>query len=307
MRQSKRGEIISLFGVLSAICLTFLGLAASQERTPDVPYVPTPLEVVEAMLAMAEVGEDDVLYDLGCGDGRIVISAAKHYGTRGVGIDIDPQRIKECHENAKKAGVEEHVQFFLTDLFEADFSDASVVALYLLMENNIRLRPKILKELNPGTRIVSHDYDMGKWKADKEILIEDNWEIHSVYFWIVPANVTGTWTWSMPTESGNEKFTLNLEQSFQHVSGKAFENKVLRPVSITGGKIVGNSFAFTMERKQGKSSERLIFVGSVQGHSMKGTVKTEGSDDSTKWEAKRNPSTQVPIDSPMKDSSTFKQ
>jgi len=302
VRRKKRLKIISLFGLLAA-----MSLAAVQEKTLDVPYVPTPVEVVEAMLAMVEVNKDDVLYDLGCGDGRIVISAAKNYGTRGVGIDLDPQRIKECHENAKNAGVENLVQFVMTDLFEADFSDATVLALYLLTENNIRLRPKILKELNPGTRIISHDFDMGRWKADREILIEDNWEIHSLYFWIVPSNVNGTWTWSMPTESGNKKFTLNLEQSFQHVSGEAFENKVLRPVSITGGKIIGNTFAFTLERKQGKSSERLIFEGSVQGHSMVGTVKIEGSDDSTKWEAKRNPSTQVPIYSPMKDSSSFNQ
>jgi SAM-dependent methyltransferase len=307
MVQSKRWNRFSLLGLFSAVCLAFLCLAAVQEKTLDVPYVPTPGEVVEAMLAMAEVSKDDVLYDLGCGDGRIVITAAKIYGARGVGIDLDPQRIKECHENARTAGVEEHVQFFLTDLFEAEFSEASVVALYLLTENNIKLRPKLLKELNPGSRIVSHDFDMGAWKADREILIEDEWEIHAVYFWIVPANVTGTWTWSMPTESRNKKFTLNLEQSFQYVSGEAFENKELRPVSITGGKIIGNTLAFTMERKKGKSSERLIFEGQVQGHSIVGTVKTEGSDDSKKWKAKRNPYTQVPIDNPVKDSSAFSQ
>lgn len=292
MIRNKRWKRVSLFGFLA---LAFLSFAAVQEKTLDVPYVPTTGEVVEAMLAMAEVGKDDVLYDLGCGDGRIVNTAAKIYGTRGVGIDLDPQRIKECLENAKKMGVEERVQFFLTDLFEADISDATVLALYLHPEINIRLRPKILKELNPGTRIVSHDFDMGKWKADKEILIDDNWEIHAVYFWIVPANVTGTWTWSMPTESGKKRFTLNLEQSFQHVSGEGFENKMQRPVSITGGKITGNTFAFTMERKLGKSSERLIFEGRVQGHSMKGTVKTEGSDNPRKWKARRNPSTQVQI------------
>jgi len=307
MRQSKRWKKMSLFGLLSVICLAFFSLAAIQERTPDVPYVPTPQEVVEAMLAMAEVGKDDVLYDLGCGDGRIVITAAKMYGSRGVGIDINPQRIKECHENANKAGVESRVQFFQADLFTTDFSKASVVALYLLTEVNRRLRPKFLKELNPGTRIVSHDFDMGKWEADKEILIEDDWEVHSVYLWIVPANVTGTWTWSMPTDSGNKKFTLNLEQSFQYVSGEAFENRVSGPLSLSGGKITGNTLAFTMERKQGRSRERLIFEGSVLGHSIKGIVKTEGRENSIKWEAKRNPSTQVPLDSPIKDFYTLNQ
>jgi SAM-dependent methyltransferase len=307
MLQSKRWKKISFFGLLSAICFAFLSLAALQERNLDVPYVPTPEEVVEAMLDMAEVSKDDVLYDLGCGDGRIVITAAKMYGSRGIGIDIDPQRIKECHENARKAGVESRVQFFQADLFETDFSKASVVTLYLLTEINRRLRPKFLEELNPGTRIVSHDFNMGMWRADKDILIEDEWEVHSVYLWIVPANVTGTWTWSMPTGSGNKNFTLNLEQSFQYLNGEAFENKVSLPVTIFGGQIIGNTLSFTVERKQGRSSERLIFEGSVLGHSIVGTVKTEGHESTRRWEAKRDPSTRLPLDSPVKDFYTLNQ
>ncbi len=307
MLQSKRWKKIFFFGLFSAICFALLSLAAIQERNLDVPYVPTPEEVVEAMLAMAEVSKDDVLYDLGCGDGRIVITAAKMYGSRGIGIDIDPQRIKECHENARKAGVESRVQFFQADLFETDFSKASVVTLYLLTEINRRLRPKFLEELNPGTRIVSHDFNMGKWRADKDILIEDEWEVHSVYLWIVPANVTGTWTWSMPTGSGNKNFTLNLEQSFQYLNGEAFENKVSLPVTISGGQIIGNTLSFTVERKQGRSSERLIFEGNVLGHSIVGTVKTEGHENTRRWEAKRDPSTRLPLDSPVKDFYTLNQ
>ena len=307
MLQSKRWKKISFFGLLSAICLALLSLAAVQERDLDVPYVPTPEEVVEAMLAMAEVNKDDVVYDLGCGDGRIVITAAKMYGSRGIGIDIDPQRIKECHENASKAGVESRVQFFQADLFETDFSKASVVALYLLTETNLRLRPKFLKELNPGTRIVSHDFNMGKWRADKDILIEDDWEVHSVYLWIVPANVTGTWTWSMPIDSGNKNFTLNLEQSFQYLSGEAFEEKVSLPVTISGEKITGNSLSFTVERGKGRSRERLVFEGCVLGHSIKGTIKTEGLENTRRWEAKRDPSTQLPLDTPIKDFPTLNQ
>ncbi len=301
MDRRKKGLKLSLIGIFSTLFLALLSMAVFQERIPDVPYVPTPEEVVEAMLAMAEVNKNDVIYDLGCGDGRIVITAAKNYGCRGIGIDIDPQRIKECHENANKAGVFDQVEFFQADLFETDFSKATVVALYLLTENNLRLRPKLLQELRPGTRIVSHDYDMGQWKADKEALIEDNWEIHAVYFWIIPANVSGTWTWSMPTDSGNKDFTLNLEQSFQYLSGEAFENKVLRPISVTGRKIIGNTLAFTMESKQGSGRDRLIFQGSALGHSIVGTVRTEGFENSRRWEAKRNPSSQVPLDSPIKD------
>ncbi len=307
MIQSNRWKKISLVGFLSAICLGLLNLAAVQERTPDVPYVPTPEMVVEAMLAMAEVGEDDMIYDLGCGDGRIVITAAKMFGSRGIGIDIDPQRIKECHENAKKAGVEDRVEFLQADLFKTDFSSASVITLYLLTEINLRLRPKLLAELKPGTRIVSHDFNMGKWEADKDILLEDTWEVHSVYLWVIPANFTGTWTWSMPTDSGKRRFTLNLAQSYQYVSGEVFESRAKKPVSVINGKITADTLAFTMEMTQGRNTERLSFEGRVRGHSMKGTIKTEGRDDTRVWEAKRDPSTQVPLKSPVKDFPTFNQ
>lgn len=298
MDRRKKWLKLSMIGIFSTLFLALLSMAVFQERILDVPYVPTPPEVVEAMLAMAEVSKDDFLYDLGCGDGRIVITAAKMFGSRGIGIDIDPQRIKECRENARNEGVENRVEFFQADIFETDFSKANVVALYLLTEINLRLRPIFFKELNPGTRIVSHDFDQGKWKPDKEIIIEDDWNVHTVYLWILPANVTGTWAWSMPDDSGNKKFTLNLDQSFQYVRGEAFENNVLVPVSITGGKINGITLAFTLEREQGGNLERLLFEGRVKGHSIVGTVRTEGREKTRKWEAKRDPSTQVPLDTP---------
>ncbi len=307
MDRRKKWLKLSLIGIFSTLFLTLLSPAVFQERILDVPFVPTPEEVVKAMLNMAEVSKDDVLYDLGCGDGRIVITAAKNYGCRGIGIDIDPQRIEECRENVNTAGVKDQVEFFQADLFETDFSKATVVTLYLLTEINLRLRPKLLQEMEPGTRIVSHDFNMGKWKADEEAFIEDDWEIHSVYLWIIPANVSGTWTWFMPADSGNKEFTLNLEQSFQYVDGEAFENRELRPISVIGGKIIGNTLAFTMERKQGRGREKLIFQGRVLGHSIAGTVKTEGRENSRRWEAKRNPSSQVAIDSPIKDFSILYQ
>ena len=148
----------------------------------DVPYVPTPEVVVERMLRTAKVGEGDVVYDLGCGDGRIVITAAQKYGARGVGYDIDPQRISESNANAAKAGVTDRVKFSVQDLFTADFKEATVVTLYLLPEVNLRLRPKLLAELKPGTRIVSHAFDMGDWKPDKTAEIDGR----MIYFWVVP-------------------------------------------------------------------------------------------------------------------------
>ncbi len=156
--------------------------APAPSRTPDVIYVPTPPDVVDAMLKLAKIGKDDVLYDLGCGDGRIVIAAAKQYGARGVGIDIDPQRIKEAEANAKAAGVSDRVSFRLGDLFEADLSPATAVSLYLLTSLNLKLRPKLLSELKPGTPVVSHQFDMGDWKADETLELAGR----RVYLWTVP-------------------------------------------------------------------------------------------------------------------------
>jgi trans-aconitate methyltransferase len=162
--------------------------AEVKEKTkdPDVPYVPTHERVVDRMLQMARVGKDDVLYDLGCGDGRIVITAAKRWGTRGVGIDIDPDRIREAKENAEKAGVADRVTFIQGDLFEADIKEATVVTLYLLPDVNLRLRPKLLSELQPGTRVVSHNYDMGDWTPQQTARISLPNGDHVVYFWVVP-------------------------------------------------------------------------------------------------------------------------
>lgn len=148
----------------------------------DVPYVPTPPEVVNRMLQMASVTKNDVLYDLGSGDGRIVITAARKYGTRGVGIDIDPDRIQEANRNAQRANVTDRVQFRQQDLFKADFKEATVVTLYLLPSINLKLRPKLLSELKPGTRIVSHQFDMGDWKPQKTVQVGDR----TIYYWVVP-------------------------------------------------------------------------------------------------------------------------
>ncbi|HEX8195394.1 MAG TPA: class I SAM-dependent methyltransferase [Pyrinomonadaceae bacterium] len=159
------------------------------ENVPEVPYVPTKELVVDKMLQMADVKGSDVLWDLGSGDGRIPITAAKRFGTRGVGVDIDPQRVKEANENARKNNVTDKVRFIEEDLFNVDFSEATVVTLYLLPEVNLRLRPKLLDSLKPGTRIVSHNYDMGNWQPEKvEVVKTSDNDDHIVYFWRVPEN-----------------------------------------------------------------------------------------------------------------------
>ena len=153
------------------------------KRAPDARYEPSSPQVVMEMLRLANVNKGDVVYDLGCGDGRIVIAAAEKFGARGVGIDIDPERIQEAQESARKAGVSARVRFRNEDLFEADISEATVVTLYLLPWVNLKLRPKLWSELKPGTRIVSHSHDMGDWKPEKEVEVDGE----TIYYWTIPA------------------------------------------------------------------------------------------------------------------------
>ncbi|HLS81768.1 MAG TPA: class I SAM-dependent methyltransferase [Steroidobacter sp.] len=180
-----RAPLALMAGALLAL-LTMAPPASAAERPArklDVWYVPTPHEVVDRMLLMADVKALDVVYDLGCGDGRMVIAAAKKYGVRGVGVDLDPARIREAQANAKEAGVEELVTFKVADMFETDVTEATVVLLYLLPELNRRLKPKLFAELRPGARVVSHDFDMGRdWPPDEYAKFGQN----GIYLWIMP-------------------------------------------------------------------------------------------------------------------------
>jgi SAM-dependent methyltransferase len=178
--------------IVAAVIASAQTAPVAQPRKPlDVPYVPTTEAAVEAMLKLADVKSTDVVYDLGCGDGRIVVAAAKTYGARAVGIDIDPQRIAEANANARRAGVEKLVRFEENDLFQADFKEATVVTLFLLSSVNQKLKPKLLAELKPGTRVVSNTFDMGDWKPEKEFTVpntnEETFLSHRLYLWIVPS------------------------------------------------------------------------------------------------------------------------
>ena len=173
----------------------FVSVSAAQEskqplHAPDVPYLPTTEPAVQAMLKLAGVKSGDIVYDLGCGDGRIVVAAAKDFGARGVGVDINPERIAEARANAKKAGVEDRVRFEEADLFTADIHEATVVTLFLLNSVNQRLRPKLQQELQPGTRIVSNTFEMGDWKPDKDAIVEGVDEgayfSRKLYLWMIP-------------------------------------------------------------------------------------------------------------------------
>ncbi len=242
-------------GALAAAMLAFATPALAQEVRLDVPYVPTSQTTVDEMLKIANVTAKDYVIDLGSGDGRIVISAAK-LGATAMGVDINPQRIKESHANAQAAGVTDKVKFFQQDLFTTKFSDATVLTMYLLPSVNLRLRPTILNELKPGTRIVSHDFDMGDWKPDQfKDLGTDQ-----VYFWLVPAKVEGAWT----AKVGNDSYKLDLTQKFQDVSGTAaMGGKTLK---VENGRLAGETFTFDLV----DGGNRRIMMGSVSGGNITG-------------------------------------
>ncbi|MBN2029257.1 methyltransferase domain-containing protein [bacterium] len=283
---------------LLVLCFVFPCITAGQD-TPlhlDVPYVPTPEEVVEVMLDITHVNENDILYDLGCGDGRIVITAAKEKGARGVGIDINPKRIEESIKNAEKANVMDRVQFIEGDLFLADFSEATVLTMYLLPAVNIRLRPRLLRELMPGSRIVSHDFSMNEWEPDSTIKIPNDFHTHSVYFWIIPANVTGKWEGDISLESGDVYFILELIQQFQEVAGTiTIDNSKM---SIREVALAGDRLQFRVERTGQGDLDTIIFDGKVNGNTLSGIIRSEsGSSGPTReWTANRDPSTISSID-----------
>ncbi|MBE3095538.1 MAG: class I SAM-dependent methyltransferase [Planctomycetes bacterium] len=260
------------------------------ERKPDVQYVPTPPELVSEMLKTARVGKADIVYDLGCGDGRMVIAAVDKFGAKkGVGIDIDPERIKECNENVRKAGVADRVTFLEQDLYQTDFSEATVLALYLLPQLNVRLRPILFRQLRPGDRIVSHAFDMEEWKADKTVPVscadEDE---RTFYYWVLPAGVAGTWQWTLPGAKGEQACQLRLRQCFQAVSGTVTVDGQQQP--IADATLVGDRLTFGLVREAQGEKAGMSFSGRIIGDTLSGSVESQGGPAASKrdWTARRD-------------------
>lgn len=248
-----------LLGVLPALVLLAVSMssaARAQQRPLDVPYVPTPEHIVEAMLRLAKPTASDFLVDLGCGDGRIPITAALKYGVRGFGVDLNPVRVKEAVANAEKAKVSHMVTFVEGDLFKTDFMKASVLTLYLLPSVNMRIRPQVL-EMKPGTRVVSHAFHFEDWEADAS----EQLDFRSVYFWVVPAKVAGRWSGT----AGSSKLELELVQKFQMLSGTATIDG--RPSPIGKARMTGE--AITLEIDAGNGQTRTL-TGRLEGSELKG-------------------------------------
>lgn len=265
-------------------------LAGSVEL--DVPYVPTPQPVVDEMLRIASVTRQDILYDLGCGDGRIVVTAAKNMGAHGVGVDIDPERIRESKKNAADNKVTDRVRFIQDDLFNIDFSKATVLTLYLLPSVNLQLRPKILRELKPGTRIVSHQFSMDDWEPDLTTKVMTS----SIYYWVVPANVSGTWEIDAVGGILSELSTLDLKQKFQKIEGTFKAGDAQAPLEHM--ELKGDHIKFTVMREIDGKPTPVRFEGRAKDNVMEGTVewKEKPGEDTRKWRANRDPSTMTPLD-----------
>jgi hypothetical protein len=244
--------------------------ARAQQRF-DVPFVPTRQVVVDEMLRLGEVREGDYLIDLGSGDGRIVITAAREFGIRATGIEIDPQRIAEARAAAVKAGVTDRVEFRQENIFTADFSRATVVTMYLLTSVNLRLRPKLLAELRPGTRVVSHDFHMDDWEPDRTVVVSK-----TLYFWLIPARVEGTWQMQVGDGAGsNQRFEFALRQRFQKLEGAA--RLGVRSALLWDGRLDGERITFTLiygdPSADGDAGERSHrFEGRVEGDTISGQV-----------------------------------
>lgn len=263
----KQAAAAKSFFAAAAFLFLLPALAAGQRS--DVPaYVPTHPDVVERMIGLAEVGPDDFVIDLGSGDGRILIAAAKK-GARGFGVEIDPKLVKLSNENAAKAGVGLNVSFIQQDLYETPLSAASVVAMYLLPQANFKLRPRLLKELRPGTRIISHEFGMAGWLPDLQETVRGT----EVFLWIVPAQVAGDWT----VKIGDREISLQIKQLFQELT--ATSKVGTRDTAIGLARLRGEQIQLVI---QNPGNIPLTLEGIVDGDTMHSTPNSEQA-----WSAKR--------------------
>jgi len=280
------------------VCAFFFLMPAQAADLSDLktggPYVPTPQSVVDSMLRMAAVGEKDFVIDLGSGDGIIVLTAARQFKASGMGIDIDPDLVKQSNASAQKFGVAARVRFVQEDVFKADLSNASVLTLYLLPGMMMNLRAKVFNELKPGTRIVSHDYHFGDWSPDDSMSFDvpekesvTGVPRATVLLWYAPARVAGTW--EVKTAAG-ETYQVALKQRFQVIEGTAtVAGKAVKAQNPT---LRGNDIAFIVPEAKGLSR----FSGRVNGDAMEGTVEASGGKAAQRWTATRTAAGKVVIE-----------
>jgi SAM-dependent methyltransferase len=263
--------------------------AAEQHALADVPYVPTPPAVVDAMLKLAGVAPADTVVDLGSGDGRIVIAAARKYGARGFGVEIDGALVGVARREAEHAGVAGQVEFREQNLFITDIGGASVVTMYLYQRLMLQLRPRLFAELKPGARVVSHEFDMGKWRPDARLTVPVPDKRHGppaseVYLWIIPANAAGAWKWRSAEGAGIIDTELELRQTFQVLEGSAVVGG--RPARVEGGRMRGDEIRLVLVAGAGSGALRREFRGRVDGDAIRGKMSLPGGGERD-WDAAR--------------------
>lgn len=265
----------ALFLLVLSISLMHTGYVYAQHR--DVPFVPTPYETVEEMLNLAGVGPGDYVIDLGSGDGRIVIAAGRR-GAFGHGVDIDPKRINDARRNAARANVDDKVMFVEGNLFETDFSKATVITMYLLNSVNMRLRPLMLEKLKPGTRIVSYYFNMNDWEPDKQVVVNNS----DVYYWVVPAKAGGSWAWN----NNNQDFEMQIEQEFQKIKPEVTADNI--QLQVIEPSLMGDRIWFIAENPDDKIT--YVFHGRIEGELISGTVQIRSGERNfvETWTARKN-------------------
>jgi hypothetical protein len=259
--------IVLLLASLSG--LTFCSVAPGVKTEPDVIFVATPQRVVKEMLKLAGLNKDDVLYDLGSGDGRIVIAAARDFGARAVGIEIDRDLLSQSTENARRAGVTERTSFRKEDIFTADIHEATVVTLFLLPGVNEMLIPKLLKELKPGARVVSHRSGLGDWQPDVSLRGYGS----DVYLWFIPAQVDGEWKVTIYREKDPWRQIFRFHQTYQVVQGRDREEKA----EFKNVELYGKEIEMVIENNSVGAWSVMELTGHVEGDTMEGTVVVKGS------------------------------
>lgn len=260
--------------------LSSLSVAADQNLRADVPYVPTPPEVVDVMLRLADIGPRDFIADLGSGDGRIIIAAAKRHGARGIGVEIDGALVGDARREAARQGVAGRVEFREENLFITEISRATVLTLYLSSALMAQLRPRIFEELEPGARVVSHDFDMESWRPDARVTVPVPDKPYGppsseVYLWIVPANAAGTWRWR--TAAGDvAESEIVLSQTFQMLEGATPASG--RPARLEEGRVRGDEIRFILTAEAGGKRLREEFRGRISGDTISGKVRAGGGE-----------------------------
>ena len=281
------------------LCVAAVASQFAHAQASDVPYVPTPMNVVEAMLDIAKVGPNDFVIDLGSGDGRIVITAAKKYGARGLGVDLDAGLVQDARREAERQGVKSKVEFQAQNLFITDIDRATVLTTYLFPRVNMQLRPRIFSELKAGSRVVSHEFDFGNWQPDARLTVNVPDKpygppVSEVLLWIVPANAAGRWQWRVALGGAQIECEITLEQTFQMLKGSA--RVAGSPARIENPRLRGEDIRLVLVANMNGRELRQELSGRISGDTIHGRARLPAAASDAQWQATRVARGKINID-----------